>query len=256
MHSFGTAKGEIERGILGKDMVVIVGVCEVNYQGRATSSLPSGKRLVLIKGDGSVSIHQNRLVRPTNYMMDTRISCTEDDGAFIMKAEKQKPRESLEITFSGIEDLRRYAIDLTDDLRLSGSERDLNDLLMQDLSMVEEGLKPINQQQQFRKGVADIVAEDRDGNFVVIELKRREADFEAVTQLQRYMKEVENLKGIKTRGILLAPSIRKKASELLGQLGLEFRKLDFELTPANSAQKAKIKGLQPRQQTITQHLEQ
>ncbi len=245
-------KKEIEKGIVNKDMIVLVGDCTVDYHGRATSKLPKGKRLVLIKGDGSVSIHQNRLVRPANYMMGTQISCEITEGAFMLRASKAKPAEKLTVVFSGLDDLRRYGIEQTNDLRLSGSERDLNELLMQDLSMIEPGLMPVNQQQHFRKGICDIVAQDREGNFVVIELKRREADYAGVTQLQRYMKEVERMKGIKTRGILLAPGIRKNAKELLGQLGLEFAKLDFELTP-HEHQKAKIKGLESRQQTLEGH---
>jgi RecB family endonuclease NucS len=65
------------------------------------------------------------------------------------------------------------------------------------------------------------------------------------------MQEIEKLKGIKTRGILLAPSIRKNAKELLEKLGLEFAKLDFELTPSEK-EKAKIKGLERKQMRITE----
>ncbi|MEK6957788.1 MAG: endonuclease NucS domain-containing protein [archaeon] len=247
------AKEEIERGLINKSMIVVVGNCFVDYLGRATSKLPKGKRLVLIKGDNSISIHQNRLVRPTNYMVGSRIGCFLGDGTLIIKSTKTKPAESLTATFFDVHGVHNYEIEVTNDLRLSGSERDLNEILMGDLTMIEEGLKPLNQQQHFRKGIADIIAEDKDGNLVVIELKRREADFASVTQLQRYMREVERLKNIKTRGILLAPGIRKNALELLEQSGLEFAKLDFELTPSES-QKAKITGLQTKQQTLREHI--
>lgn len=251
MPEFTQAKAEIEKGLLNKDMILVVGDCCVDYNGRATSTLSEGKRLILIKGDNSISIHQNRLVRPTNYMMDTSIACMLEDNSLVLKANKLKPAEKLTVKFSKIHSVSRHSIEITDDLRLSGSERDLNQILMEDLSMIEPGLKPINQQQHFRKGVCDIVAQDSNGNFVVIELKRRQADFDSVTQLGRYMKEVQNLKGIKTRGILLAPAIRKNARELLEQSGLEFAKLDFELTPSG-AEKAKIKGLERKQQKITE----
>ncbi|MCR4368580.1 MAG: endonuclease NucS [archaeon] len=254
MTGFSNAKAEIEKGILNRDMVVIVGECIAEYSGRATSKLARGKRMVLIKGDGSISIHQNRLVRPTNYMVNTKIGCREENATFVIRANRQKPAEKLAVTFYTVLEIKRFEMEQSDDLRLSGSERDLNEILMQDLSMIEPGLKPINQQQHFRRGICDIIAEDRDGNFVIVELKRREADFAAVTQLQRYMKEVEKLKSIKARGILLAPSIRKNALELLEQYGLEFAKLDFELTPHDSASKAKIIGLETKQQTLAQHL--
>ncbi len=253
MIEFTHAKAELEKAVVNKEMLILVGECSVDYFGRATSKLPMGKRLLLVKGDGSISIHQNRLVRPTNYMVGTGIGAEISGDFFVIKATKQKPIEKLLITFNNIQDIQRYDINISNDLRLSGSEKDLNALLMQDLSMIEPGLRPVNQQQQFRKGICDIIAEDRSGKMVVIELKRRQADYASVTQLQRYMQEVENLKGIKTRGILVAPDIRKKARELLERLGLEFYALDFELTPGGK-EKAKIKGLNPKQQTITQHM--
>jgi len=248
------AVDEIKAGIAKKHLVTICGVCEVDYLGRATSRLPRGKRLILIKGDNSISIHQNRLVRPTNYMMNTRIAIEPKEDGAVLFAKRLKPKESLTVTFDRIDDVQAYEMEISNDLRLSGSEKDLNELLMQDLSMIEPGLKPLNQQEHFRKGIADIIAEDAEGNMVVIELKRRQADFASVTQLQRYMHEVENIKGKKTRGILLAPSIRKNAKELLEKLGLEFAKIDFELLPS-SKEKAKIIGLQKKQETLDKFCE-
>jgi len=243
---------KIKAGLSKKYLTIICGVCEVDYLGRATSRLPRGKRLILIKGDNSISIHQNRLVRPTNYMMNTRISIESQENQVVLTAKRLNPKETLTVTFDRIDDVQAYEMEISNDLRLSGSEKDLNELLMQDLSMIEPGLKPLNQQEHFRKGIADIIAEDSQGNLVVIELKRRQADFASVTQLQRYMHEVENIKGKKTRGILLAPSIRKNANELLEKLGLEFAKIDFELCPS-SKEKAKIKGLQKKQEIINKY---
>ncbi len=232
-----------------KELVTIFGECSVDYVGRAVSNLPFGDRLIIIKGDKSVSIHENRLVRPTNYMINSRISVEVDGEQVVLLAKRVKPREKLKIVFKKIKNIQSYPMRITNDLRLSGSEKDLNNILMQDLSMIEEGLKPVNQQQKFKKGICDIVAEDKEGNYVIIELKRRQADFASVTQLQRYMQQVEKIKGKKTRGILLAPSIRKNAKELLETNGLEFAKLDFELNPSGK-EKARIIGLKKKQKTL------
>lgn len=243
------AQKQIMEAISRKRLTTIFGICEADYLGRATSRLPRGKRLVLIKGDSSISIHQNRLVRPTNYMTDTRIGVTIEGDSAVLLAKRTKPKETLTVKFDRIDDVMSYEMEMGNDLRLSGSERDLNDLLMQDLSMIEPGLKPLNQQEHFRKGVCDIVAEDAEGSLVVIELKRRQADYASVTQLHRYMKQVEKMKSVKARGILLAPGVRKNARELLERLGLEFAKIDFELLPS-SREKARIIGLQKKQATI------
>ncbi len=243
----------IKEALSRKHLLTIFGDCTVDYVGRATSTLSRGKRFALLKGDDSISIHQNRLVRPTNYMVGSGFSVEKDGEKVVLTARKNKPKEKLTVVFHEVFDVQSYPMEISDDLRLSGSERDLNDLLMQDLSMIEEGLKPLNQQEHFHKGIADIVAEDKDGNLVVIELKRRQADYASVTQLKRYMGQVEKIKGKKCRGILLAPDIRKAALNLLEELGLEFAKLDFELKPS-SVEKAEIKGLQKKQTTIFQHL--
>jgi len=261
---FHEAREKILSSLKNKHMCLIIGECEVNYHGRASSILSLGKRLVIIKAHSSVSIHENRLIRPTNYMMDAKISCEiegierdidkkESDAVknenskkqLVLTAKKLKPHETISVKFSSILDVQNYDLPESNDLRLTGSERELNDALMEDLSFLEPGLKPINQQQVFRKGICDIVAEDSKGRLVVIELKRKQADYAAVSQLKRYAEQVNKIKGIETRGILLAPSIRKSAMELLKSYGLEYFSYDFEI-----GERSKIKGIGKSQMKI------
>ncbi|MFA6064350.1 MAG: endonuclease NucS domain-containing protein [archaeon] len=248
---FHEAKEKILTSLKNRHMCLVIGECEVSYIGRASSTLGKGQRLVMIKADSSVSIHENRLIRPTNYMMDASISCESSETkagekTLTLVAKKLKPKETITVTFYSILAAHSYDLPESNDLRLSGSEKELNDALMDDLSFLEPGLKPINQQQVFRKGVCDIVAEDAKGNLVVIELKRRQADYAAVTQLKRYSEEVKKMKGITTRGILLAPSIRKSALELLKQYGLEYFSYDFEV-----GERSKIKGIGKSQMKLS-----
>ena len=255
---FHEAKEKILTSLKNRHMCLVIGECEVSYVGRASSTLSRGQRLVIIKADQSVSIHENRLIRPTNYMMDATISCeygekevtdkkeSKTEKVLILTAKKLKPKEIITVTFYSILDAHAYDLPESNDLRLAGSEKELNDALMDDLSFLESGLKPINQQQVFRKGVCDIVAEDAKGNLVVIELKRRQADYAAVTQLKRYSEEVKKMKGVHTRGILLAPSIRKSALELLKQYGLEYFSYDFEI-----GERSKIKGIGKSQMKLS-----
>jgi endonuclease len=236
---------KITRAIKNQELCIIIGDCFVEYQGRASSKLPKGKRLLIIKADSSISIHENRLVRPTNYMINGKISCEIKSNELIIKVKRIKPKEYLLIKFFEIIDIKNYDLPMSNDLRLTGSEKELNDALMDDLSFLEPGLKPINQQQVFRKGICDIIAEDSEGRLVIIELKRRLADYASVTQLKRYVEQVEKMKGIKTRGILLAPEIRKSAMELLQAYKLEFFSYDFEV-----GERSKIKGIGKSQQKL------
>jgi len=240
------ARQEIEASISRKDMLMVVGECYVEYWGRAASKLPRGKRLLLIKGDSSFAIHQNRLLRPTNYMMGARIGCELKDNALVLSAKKSKPKESINAILYSVDGLHSYPMQDQADLRLFGSERELSNQLMQDLSFLEPGLKPLNQEEVFRKGVVDILAQDSKGRLVVVEVKRRQADYAAVMQLKRYMQQVEKIKGRETRGLLVAPSIGKNAYELLQRNNCEFFSFDFEI----GNPEAKIKGIQKKQETI------
>ncbi|MFA5126238.1 MAG: endonuclease NucS domain-containing protein [archaeon] len=245
------AKEKILLALKNRHMCLIIGECEVKYVGRASSNLPKGKRLIMIKADSSIAIHENRLIRPTNYMISAMISCEQRENEagehlLLLTAKKLNPKETIAIKLFSVESINSHDLPESNDLRLTGSEKELNDALMDDLSFLEPGLKPINQQQVFRKGICDIVAEDSKGRLVVIELKRRQADYNSVTQLKRYSEQINKMKGIETRGILLAPSIRKSALELLKHYGLEFFSYDFEI-----GERSKIKGIGKSQMKLS-----
>src|SRR5919205_3973533 len=49
-------------------MRILVARCEIAYQGRATTRLGSGDRVILFKQDGSLCVHADRGFKPLNYM--------------------------------------------------------------------------------------------------------------------------------------------------------------------------------------------
>ena len=67
---------------------------------------------------------------------------------------------------------------------------------------------------------------DKDGRFVVIEIKRKTASKEAVLQLARYVDAVKSKVNRDVRGILVAPDIAKGVQRLLATLGLDFKALN------------------------------
>ncbi len=246
------AKERLDAALARKDLVMLVGDCEVKYQGRAASNLTTGSRLLLIKGDGSFAIHQNRLLRPTNYLMSNSWSTVLENDKLVVSATKRNPKETLTVFLSNVEMLTIHTMeDRADDFKLVGTEKELNDQLMGDLNVLEKGLKPMKQESELRKGLIDIMAEDKDGNLVVIELKRRQADYNAVMQLVRYVNEVKKIKNRKVRGLLVAPEIGRPALELLKHNGLEYFSYTFDVTQP----KATIDGIDTKQRTIFQALE-
>ncbi len=249
------AKERLDQALARKDLIMLVGDCEIKYQGRAASNLSMGSRLLLIKGDGSFAIHQNRLLRPTNYLMSTGWSTVldEEKGTLVVAATKRTPKEELTVFLKTVEMLTIHTMEDRDsDFKLVGTEKELNDQLMLDLEVLEKGLRPLKQEDHIRKGFVDILAEDKDGNLVIIELKRKQADYNAVMQLQRYVNELRKIKGKKVRGIIVAPSIGRPALELLKNNGNEYYSFEFDVTQP----RATIKGIDTKQRTIFQALEQ
>jgi len=87
-------------------------------------------------------------------------------------------------------------------------ERDLQSFLLNDLNQVERGLKLYDNGKEFSIDVGriDILAIDKNNNFVVIELKAGKAKDDAIGQLLGYMGYIsENIaKGKKVRGYIIA----------------------------------------------------
>ncbi|HUK27893.1 MAG TPA: hypothetical protein VLV31_05680, partial [Candidatus Acidoferrales bacterium] len=52
----------LEKAFRGRNFALVIGTCRVDYEGRASSTLESGERILVVKEDGSVLVH-----RPTGY---------------------------------------------------------------------------------------------------------------------------------------------------------------------------------------------
>ena len=112
-------------------------------------------------------------------------------------------------------------------------ERDLQLALRSKIEQIEKGLKIIDNDKEFTTdaGRIDILAEDLQGNPVVIELKVGEADNGAVAQILAYMGSLTPPIGKQIRGILIAKSFGTKAgfaAKMIPQLML--MSFDFEFT--------------------------
>ncbi|MBI5225979.1 endonuclease NucS [Candidatus Micrarchaeota archaeon] len=186
----------------------------------------------------------------------------------IVKAMRKKPiEEIIEVSFDSLAFAQGFPMQDDSTLKLFGSERQLADLLEQDLDLIEKGLRPLQTESHFNKGAIDILAQDSQGRLVAIELKRRNAGLDAVTQLVRYVKQLSQRKGAKVRGLLCAPEITPNARTMLEQEGLEYFKLDYEITHPNMNTNAtgqsgttahmdattEIKGLQKKQKMLGEY---
>ena len=80
-------------------MRLVIAQCRVDYLGRLTAHLPSARRLLLIKADGSVSIHaDDRAYKPLNWMSPPcRLTEATEDELSVWVVEN-KSGEQLRIT--------------------------------------------------------------------------------------------------------------------------------------------------------------
>ena len=251
--SLSEAKQTIEDAIHSEKIIMIVGDCSIKYVGRAGSKLSNGERLIIIKQDGTFLVHQNQKMNPVNYQPPGcvfQLSLNENKEINQTQLEltsiRRKPKEKIELNFTNISSILIHRMHDNHSIKLFGSESQLSNLLLSDLHLIEKGLVPIKQEESMKKGSIDLMAIDSKDRLVVIEVKRRKAELNAVSQLLRYVDETRRLKNKEVRGILVAPEITSSAQTYLEREGLEFFKLDFSIGNPS----AKINGLESKQKTL------
>jgi len=207
--------------------VILVGNCWVDYKGRASSKLEPGERIVMIKEDGSVLVHRPNGYEPVNWqpagcMFQTH---TKEDTLRV-RAVRRKPCESVNISFDHVYLI--FAMKLIDRgvFSLHASESDMQQAILLEPSLLEEGFVPISYEKKVEPGFVDVYGIDRDGRLVVVELKRRTAGRDAALQLAKYVDCIKTVANRELRGVLVAPRLAKGVQTVLTTLGLEFKALE------------------------------
>lgn len=209
-------------------LVQVAGLAEVTYQGRAASTADVGTYLVLIKQDGSLQIHHPTGIKPMNWQPKTdSITARVDEDVCMLLASRRSPEELVQVVF--LEPQMALALELAQagDFVLQGSEAQMQQTLAEHPELIEPGLRVLDRELMVESGGIDLYAQDAQGRYVVVELKRGRATQHAVSQLARYVRSVEQTLGKRAvvRGILAAPSITTPARLELENRGLEFREV-------------------------------
>ncbi len=205
-------------------MVTAFGRCTVDYDGRASSDLGPGDRLVVCKPDGTVLVHTDENREPVNWQPP---GCTHyasvRDGRLRIRSVRTSPSERLDVDFRRLEQVSAYEVEDRSDLALTGSEEDLRSRILDEPSLVEPGFRPTATERETAAGPVDVFGADADGRPVVVELKRRRVGPSAASQLRRYVEAVdEEFPDEGVRGILVAPSVTDRTAALLAEQDLEF----------------------------------
>ena len=223
--------------------LVVVGKCRVDYVGRAKSKLEPGERILIVKKDGSLLVHRSIGYEPVNWQPPGCIFHTQAKGDLLeIHAIRQKPHESVKVLFDSVQLISALSLEDSGEFSLYASEEDMQKAILLKPSLIEDGLKLVSYEKKVEPGFVDIYAMDRNGNLVVIEIKRKVAGKEAALQLARYIDAIKTKSNRQIRGILVAPDIGKDVQKTLVTLGLEFKQADPKKC-AEILHKAKSKKL-------------
>jgi RecB family endonuclease NucS len=216
-------------------MLTLVGECEVEYDGRASSHLPPGERLVILKPDGTLLVHQEEQRKPVNWQPPGSTHSARVDGDhLVVESVRTSPHEEIEITFETLIQASLLELDDTSGLALEGSEEDLRQRILENPDILEDGFQAMMTERETAAGAVDIYGQDANGTPTIVELKRRRVGPDAVGQLNRYVEALErNRPGRSVRGILVAPSVTDRAEELLATEDLEFVSLTPDEPPTS-----------------------
>lgn len=208
-------------------VLILVGNCWVNYEGRASSSLEHGERILLVKEDGSVLIHRPTGYEPVNWqpsgcIFHTRIK----DKTLQIKAIRRSPPETIHIHFDKLYLLSVMKLEDRGEFSLYASESDMQKAVLTEPSLIEVGFKPISYEKKVEPGFIDVYGIDKDDKLVIVEIKRKTAGRNAILQLSKYIGAVQKKANREVRGIIAAPNIARGTQKLLTTLGLDYKPLD------------------------------
>ncbi len=198
--------------------------CTIRYSGRAESYIGDGDRIIMIKSDNALLIHQPTGNAPINYMKPgTGYTVRVEDSKLILKATNILEKESMEITISYVHFFNTHKLHDGQTIVVAGTEDDMSDMIYKNPSLIEDGFTPVSQEEQTVYGFIDVLGTDKNGVLTVVECKRYVADLSAVTQLRRYVEKIMASKGItNVRGIIAAPKITQNAEQMLKDWGYSF----------------------------------
>jgi RecB family endonuclease NucS len=208
---------------------LVIATCTVDYVGRLTAHLPSATRLILVKADGSVSVHaDDRAYKPLNWMTPPctlREGSGDDDGTWTVT---NKAGERLVITIEAVHHDSSHELGVDPGLVKDGVEAHLQVLLAEQIETLGAGWRLVRREYPTAIGPVDILCRDHAGRAVAVEIKRR-GEIDGVEQLTRYL-ELLNRDPLLTpvRGVFAAQEIKPQARVLAQDRGIDCVTLDYD----------------------------
>lgn len=219
-------------------MRIVIAKCSVDYSGRLDAHLPEAKRVLMLKGDGSVLVHSDGgSYKPLNWMsapcnLQINEPTLEEAAEGIQEVwtvQATKTNDCLVIRLSEIYLEHHEELGIDPGLIKDGVEAHLQELLAEQVAEVlGTGWTLIRREYPTAIGPVDLLVRDQAGLPVAIEVKRR-GGIDGVEQLTRYLELLGRdplLDGL--RGIFAAQEISKQARTLAEDRGISCLVLDYD----------------------------
>ncbi|NLU74848.1 endonuclease NucS [Streptomyces sp. HNM0575] len=210
-------------------MRLVIARCSVDYAGRLTAHLPLAPRLILVKADGSVSVHaDDRAYKPLNWMSPPCTVKESEDGAGSVWTVQNKSGEKLIITMDEILHDSSHELGPDPGLIKDGVEAHLQELLADRMETLGEGWTLIRREYPTAIGPVDILGRDESGTTVAVEIKRR-GEIDGVEQLTRYLDLLNRDPHLApVKGVFAAQEIKPQARVLASDRGIGCVTLDYD----------------------------
>jgi endonuclease len=204
---------------------LVIARCSVDYVGRLSAHLPLATRLLMVKADGSVSIHaDDRAYKPLNWMSPP---CRLEEAPGVWRV-VNKAGEELRITLEEIFQDTSYELGVDPGLQKDGVEAHLQELLAANPGTLGDGYTLVRREYMTAIGPVDLLCRDAGGAAVAVEVKRR-GEIDGVEQLTRYL-ELLNRDPLLSpvAGLFAAQEIKPQARVLAEDRGIRCVVVDYD----------------------------
>jgi RecB family endonuclease NucS len=206
-------------------MRLVIARCSVDYIGRLTAHLPTARRLLMVKADGSVLVHADGgSYKPLNWMSPP-CSLVEEEQRWTVT---NKAGEQLIVTIESVEHDSRHDLGVDPGLVKDGVEAHLQKLLAEHVHTLGDGYRLVRREYPTPIGPVDLLVRDPNGAAVAVEIKRR-GEIDGVEQLSRYLSLLNRDPLLApVQGVFAAQEIKPQARTLAEDRGIRCVVLDYD----------------------------
>ena len=212
--------------------------CQVDYAGRLSAHLPMAKRLILLKADGSISIHaDDRAYKPLNWMnppctvvmRDADPGFPDELGLEAVWEVQNRDGDRLLISIAEVLHDTSHELGVDPGLVKDGVEAHLQALLSQNPATFGVGWTRVRREHMTAIGPVDILFRDAGGAHVAVAVKRR-GEIDGVEQLSRYLELLNADPHLRpVTGVLAAQQIKPQAKVVAAVRGITCVTVDYDV---------------------------